>query len=132
MITVRTAYKFRAYPDSEQAAQLGRTFGCVRLVWNKTLDARHRRYHTEGRSTSYTETDAALSEWKRTGELAFLSEVPSVPLQQTLRHQHPAFQHFSPLGPAIPGTRAGAVVRRRATPGRHFGSATGSCSWRSR
>ncbi|WP_182545370.1 RNA-guided endonuclease InsQ/TnpB family protein [Halosaccharopolyspora lacisalsi] len=91
---MRTAYKCRTYPDSEQAAQLGRTFGCVRLVWNKTLDARHRRYHTEGRSTSYTETDAALSQWKRTEDLGFLSEVSSVPLQQTLRHQHTAFSNF--------------------------------------
>nr|WP_245755266.1 transposase [Actinopolyspora alba] len=91
---MRTAYKCRAYPDSEQAAQLGRTFGCVRLVWNKTLDQRHRVYHTEGKKTSYTETDAALSEWKRTSELAFLSEVSSVPLQQTLRHQHTAYQNF--------------------------------------
>lgn len=73
---------------------MGRTFGCVRLVWNKTLAERHHAYHTEGKKTSYTETDAALSEWKRTGDLAFLSEVSSVPLQQTLRHQHTAYQNF--------------------------------------
>ncbi|WP_346047000.1 helix-turn-helix domain-containing protein [Actinomadura chokoriensis] len=29
---MRTAYKCRAYPDSEQAAIFSRTFGCVRLV----------------------------------------------------------------------------------------------------
>nr|WP_245755614.1 transposase [Actinopolyspora alba] len=91
---MRTAYKCRAYPDSDQAAQLGRTFGCVRLVWNKTLDQRHRAYHTEGTKTSYTETDAALSRWKKTEDLGFLSEVSSVPLQQTLRHQHTAFANF--------------------------------------
>ncbi|SFE46600.1 putative transposase [Actinopolyspora alba] len=94
MIGMRTAYKCRAYPDSDQAAQLGRTFGCVRLVWNKTLDQRHRAYHTEGTKTSYTETDAALSRWKKTEDLGFLSEVSSVPLQQTLRHQHTAFANF--------------------------------------
>ena len=60
---------------------------CVRLVWNKTLDARRRCWHTEGRSISYKETDANLAVWKKTGDLAFLSEVSSVPLQQTLRHQ---------------------------------------------
>ncbi|TDD05903.1 transposase [Saccharopolyspora terrae] len=91
---MRTAYKVRAYPDSEQAAQLGRTFGCVRLVWNKTLDARHRAYHAHGKKTSYKETDAALTAWKKTEELAFLSEVSSVPLQQTLRHQHTAYANF--------------------------------------
>ncbi|WP_346073668.1 hypothetical protein [Saccharopolyspora thermophila] len=34
---------------------------------------------------------AALTAWKKTSELALLSEVSSVPLQQTLRHQHTAF-----------------------------------------
>jgi putative transposase len=91
---VRTAYKCRAYPDSEQAALLSRTFGCVRRVWNKTLEERQRAYRTEGRKTSYRETDAALTGWKKTEDLAFLSEVSSVPLQQTLRHQHTAFGNF--------------------------------------
>ncbi|WP_435111947.1 RNA-guided endonuclease InsQ/TnpB family protein [Nocardiopsis synnemataformans] len=91
---MRTAYKCRAYPDPEQAAQLGRTFGCVRLVWNKTLAERHTAYHQRGERTSYQQTDQALTQWKKTEDLAFLSEVSSVPLQQTLRHQHSAFSHF--------------------------------------
>ncbi|GEL20260.1 RNA-guided endonuclease InsQ/TnpB family protein [Pseudonocardia asaccharolytica] len=91
---MRTAYKVRACPDPEQAALLGRTFGCVRLVWNKTLAARQERCTIEQRPTPYRETDAALVAWKRTDALAFLSEVSSAPLQQTLRHQHNAFQNF--------------------------------------
>ncbi len=91
---MRTAYKCRAYPDPEQAAMFGRTFGCVRLVWNKTLAERRRAYRTDGKRTSYKETDAALTMWKKTEELAFLSEVSSVPLQQALRHQHAAFANF--------------------------------------
>ncbi|MEV6714150.1 RNA-guided endonuclease TnpB family protein [Lentzea sp. NPDC051208] len=91
---MRTAYKCRAYPTPEQAAVFNRTFGCARLVWNKSLSARNERYRAEGAATSYKETDAALTSWKRTEELAFLSEVSCVPLQQTLRHQHTAFQNF--------------------------------------
>ena len=91
---MRTAYKVRAYPDAEQAAMLRRSFGCVRLVWNKTLAVRQERYTTEKRSTPYKETDAALAAWKQTEELSFLGEVSSVPLQQVLRHQHTAFQSF--------------------------------------
>lgn len=45
---------------------LNRTFGCVRLVWNKSLSERNRRYRAEGVHTSYRQTDAALTEWKRT------------------------------------------------------------------
>ncbi|WP_330272995.1 transposase [Lentzea sp. NBC_00516] len=73
---------------------MNRTFGCVRLVWNKTLSERNHRYRAEGVRTSYRQTDAALTGWKRTEELAFLSEVSCVPLQQTLRHQHTAFGNF--------------------------------------
>ena len=51
-VGVRSAYKVRAYPDPEQAAVLNRTFGCVRVVWNRTLAARQARYATEHKSTS--------------------------------------------------------------------------------
>ncbi|WP_112270318.1 RNA-guided endonuclease InsQ/TnpB family protein [Lentzea terrae] len=91
---MRTAYKCRACPTPEQAAVLSRTFGCVRLVWNKTLDERTRRYRSENASTSYRDTSATLTRWRRGEELAFLSEVSCVPLQQTLRHQHTPFQNF--------------------------------------
>lgn len=73
---------------------LNRTFGCIRVVWNRTLAARHARYHTEGKPTSYAETDRALTEMKKQPDLAFLAEVSSVPLQQTLRHQHNAITAF--------------------------------------
>ena len=91
---MRTAYKVRAYPDPEQAAILSRTFGCVRVVWNRTLAGRHARYQTEGKSTSYRESDAALTVMKKLPDLAWLNEVSSVPLQQALRHQHKAFEAF--------------------------------------
>jgi putative transposase len=81
---VRRAFKVRAYPDEAQAAELSRTFGCVRKVWNLTLAARQRRYAVENKPTPYRETDAALAAWKRTPALAFLAEVSSVPLQQVL------------------------------------------------
>ena len=91
---MRTAYKVRAYPDPEQAAILSRTFGCVRVVWNRTLARRHARYQAEGKSTSYRESDAALTAMKKLPDLAWLNEVSSVPLQQALRHQHKAFEAF--------------------------------------
>jgi putative transposase len=91
---VRTAYRCRAYPDEAQGQALARTFGCVRVVWNRTLAARHQRYAAERTSTSYAETDRALTAMKKDPDLAFLNEVSSVPLQQALRHQHQAFQAF--------------------------------------
>ncbi len=73
---------------------LTRTFGCVRVVWNRTLAARGVRYATQGKSTSYAQTDRALTAMKKDSDLAFLNEVSSVPLQQALRHQHQAFAAF--------------------------------------
>ena len=84
----------RAYPAPEQAAMLNRTFGCVRMVWNKVLAWRKTRYRTGQVRTSYAQTDRYLTELKRDPDLEFLSEVSSVPLQQALRHQHTAYVNF--------------------------------------
>ena len=73
---------------------LNRTFGCARVVWNRTLAARQARWQQARKNTSYAETDAALTLLKKDPGLAFLSEVSSVPLQQALRHQHQAFSAF--------------------------------------
>jgi putative transposase len=91
---MRSAYRCRAYPDEAQQQMLARTFGCVRVAWNRTLAERHRLYQAEGKSLSYAASDAALTVMKRDPELAFLNEVSSVPLQQALRHQHKAFSAF--------------------------------------
>jgi len=92
--TVKRAFKFRFYPTPEQAEELARTFGCVRLVYNKALEERTRAYTLEGRKTSYVQSSAALTRWKKTDDLAFLNEVSSVPLQQALRHLQAAFTNF--------------------------------------
>ncbi|WP_460546521.1 helix-turn-helix domain-containing protein, partial [Glycomyces halotolerans] len=47
------AYRFRCYPTSEQAENLRRTFGCARLVYNKTLEYRHKAYFRRGESVNY-------------------------------------------------------------------------------
>ncbi|WP_217243082.1 RNA-guided endonuclease TnpB family protein [Streptomyces sp. AC555_RSS877] len=91
---VKRAFKYRFYPTDGQAAELSRTFGCVRLVYNKALEERTRAWYGEQRRVSYVQSSAALTEWKKTGELAFLAEVSSVPLQQALRHLQTAFGYF--------------------------------------
>lgn len=91
---MRTAYKCRAYPTPEQAALLGRTFGCVRVVWNRTLAWRHARWYSEKVSTNVPEANAFLTRLKRTDEFAWLNDVSSIPLQQVLRTQQKAFANF--------------------------------------
>lgn len=91
---MRTALRCRAYPTPGQAANLGRTFGCVRKVWNETLAWRRSRYHRDGLSTNVSQANAYLTAMKRLPEYAYLSEVSSVPLQQVLRTQQKAFANF--------------------------------------
>ncbi|OIV38562.1 transposase [Mangrovactinospora gilvigrisea] len=91
---VKRAFKYRFYPTDEQEAELARTFGCVRLVYNKALEERTRAWRGEQRRMTYVQSSASLTEWKRAGELAFLRDVSSVPLQQALRHLQTAFTNF--------------------------------------
>ncbi|ANS62332.1 transposase, IS605 OrfB [Streptomyces lincolnensis] len=91
---VKRAFKYRFYPTGVQAAELSRTFGCVRLVYNKALEERTRAWYGEQRRISYVQSSAALTQWKKREELAFLTEVSSVPLQQALRHLQSAFGNF--------------------------------------
>jgi len=92
--TVRRAYRYRFYPTPEQEAELLRTFGCVRKVWNLALDARTEAWYQRQERVSYVQSSAMLTEWKQTDELAYLNEVSSVPLQQALRHLQGAFAAF--------------------------------------
>ena len=117
---VQRSYKYRWYPTDQQAAELARTFGCVRLVYNKALEARTAARHTGQQQVGYVGTSALLTGWKRTDELAFLNDVSSVPLQQALRHLQAAFTAFwnksagYPKFKAKKRSRASAEYTRRA------------------
>ncbi|MET7828140.1 RNA-guided endonuclease TnpB family protein [Streptomyces sp. NPDC005386] len=90
---VKRAFKYRFYPTDAQAAELSRTFGCVRKVYNLALAARTQAWTRQERVT-YNQTSAMLTAWKKSEELAYLNEVSSVPLQQALRHLQRAFTSF--------------------------------------
>ncbi len=91
---MKRAFKYRFYPTPEQAAELARTFGCVRKVYNMALSARTEAWALRQERVTYNATSAMLTAWKKTEELAYLNEVSSVPLQQALRHLQTAFTNF--------------------------------------
>jgi putative transposase len=91
---VKRAYKYRFYPTPEQAAELSRTFGCVRKVWNLALEARTKAWHQRHEHVSYLQSSAMLTQWKHSDDLGYLNRVSSVPLQQALRHLQSAFTRF--------------------------------------
>jgi putative transposase len=90
---VKRAFKYRFCPTDAQAAELSRTFGCVRKVYNLALAARTGAWTRQER-VNYNQTSAMLTAWKKTEELAYLNDVSSVPLQQALRHLQTAFTNF--------------------------------------
>ncbi|HEY7413824.1 MAG TPA: transposase [Ktedonobacteraceae bacterium] len=94
MSQIKRAYRFRCYPTSKQRQVLVRTFGCCRWVYNQALARKTTAYRGAGQRLSYGDLSALLPIWKTQAETAWLSEVSSVPLQQSLRHLDRAFVNF--------------------------------------
>src|SRR5947208_16010845 len=90
----KKAYKYRMYPTDEQANMLARTFGCCRYTYNWALRARTDAFFQRGERLYYNQLAVLLTDLKKQEETAWLSEVSSVPLQQSLRHLDTAFRNF--------------------------------------
>ncbi|KAF5990925.1 RNA-guided endonuclease TnpB family protein [Streptomyces sp. WAC00263] len=110
---VKRAYRYRFCPTDAQAAELSRTFGCVRKVYNLALAARTEAWARQERVSCH-QTSAMLTAWKKTGEPAYLNEVSSVPLQQALRHLQTAFTHFFGKRARYPRFKSRKTSRRSA------------------
>lgn len=90
----KRAYKFRFYPTPEQELNLAKTFGCARFAYNYMLRQRTDAWFQRQEKVGYHETSAMLTALKKTDEFAWLNEVSSVPVQQSLRHLQTAFGNF--------------------------------------
>ena len=86
------AFKCRIYPNEEQMVLLGKTFGCVRFVYNYYLGKRIELYKAEQQSMSYTACSADLTKLKI--ELEWLREVDKFALQNCLRDLDDAYSNF--------------------------------------
>ena len=91
---IKRAYRFRFYPTSEQEMILAKTFGCARFAYNYMLRLRTDAWMQRQERIGYHETSAALTALKKQPEYAWLNEVSSVPVQQSLRHLQSAFANF--------------------------------------
>ncbi len=86
--------KIRIYPNKHQKELIAKTFGCCRLVYNKGLALRKAAYESTKESIGYKETNAMLTSLKKEEDFAFLKEVDSMALQQSLRDLDKAYQNF--------------------------------------
>jgi putative transposase len=99
---MKVRYTFRFYPSPPQRRALGKTFGCVRYVYNRALQMRKERYREDKTRVSYAQTSAALTQWKQEPDHGWLKEVSCVPLQQCLRHLQTAYRNFFEKRAAYP------------------------------
>jgi len=88
------AYQYRFMPTPEQAHNLACTFGCCRFVYNWALKLRTTAYFEHGQRLYHNDLSAALTALKREEGTAWLQEVSSVPLQQSLHHLDKGFTNF--------------------------------------
>ena len=88
---MKKGVKFRLYPNGQQKKLILQTFGCCRLVYNKGLAMREEAYK-QGEKVGYNQTSAMLTTLKQ--ELAFLREIDSISLQQSLRDLDRAYTNF--------------------------------------
>ena len=115
---VQKAFYYRFFPTDAQAAQLGRTFGCARFVYNQDLEFRSQAWQQEKKSIGYHDTDLKLTEWKSMRRRDFVrSLIPSLALSQVAFARNQV-SSATPLAQAFEATRqkynlpslAGAIV----------------------
>ena len=88
---------------------LARTFGCARVVFNDAINCRDEAWRA-GKALSSTEVQRrVITEAKTVGARAWLSEVASVALVQSVRDAHRAYHNFFD---SVRGKRRGRKVGR--------------------
>lgn len=85
--------KFRAYPNKQQQNLINQTLGCCRLIYNKGLAMRNVAFEN-GLKIGYNQTSSMLTDLKKQDDFAFLKEVDSIALQQSLRDLDRGFKNF--------------------------------------
>ena len=90
---MKARYNYRIYPTSQQQAKLSQLFGCTRVVWNDALAAVKAVPKGE-KWPSTVDLIKSIAAAKKTPERAWLADVSSVPLQQSVRDLGVAFTAF--------------------------------------
>ncbi len=88
---MKTAYKFRMYPNRDQEAQLELTLDTCRRLYNTALADRKNSYELEGVRRSYEDQAAMLVAEKKDGNF---KDVFSQVLQDVLRRLDKSFKAF--------------------------------------
>jgi putative transposase len=91
---LRKAFRYRLYPNQQQAAALTVQFGHARFVYNWALATRKEHYQQQGHGLSYYELKRRLTTLKHEPEYAWLQEADSQVLQAKVEDLDRAYQNF--------------------------------------
>ena len=86
-MVIKRAYKYRIYPNSEQIIMFAKTFGCVRLFYNTSLDDMNKIYKEKKEFKDIT--PASYKE-----QFPFFKEVDSLALANAQLNRNKAFKAF--------------------------------------
>ena len=103
---IKRAYRFRFYPTAEQKEVFAQTFGCTRFVYNYMLRLRTDAWFERKERVGYHESSALLTALKKDPQYAWLKEVSSVPVQQSLQHLQKSFNNFFAKRAAYPSFKS--------------------------
>ncbi len=86
---MKARFQYRFYPTTQQRQSLAQLFGCVRVVWNDALTQ-----SKSGKYPGYNTLSKSLTLSKKIEERAWLKDVSSVPLQQSLKQLDVAYKNY--------------------------------------
>lgn len=87
-------YRYRIEPTPVQQAMLARVFGCARVVFNDALRVREQAYRCGVKLSDSEIQRRVITAAKTTTERAWLCEVPSVALVQSVNDSRRAWRNF--------------------------------------
>ena len=87
-------YRYRIEPTPAQQTMLARVFGCCRVVFNDALRVRDDAYRAGIKLSDSEIQSRVITQAKTTAERAWLCEVPSVALVQSVNISRRAWRNF--------------------------------------
>lgn len=103
---MKARYQYRIYPKQHQIESLAKVFGSSRVVWNDALWI-YKNAFKNGEPRPKDVDKQVITQAKKTEEREWLSEVSVVPLQQSFRDLHQAWNNYFS---SISGKRKGKLV----------------------
>ncbi|KPD09143.1 transposase [Aneurinibacillus migulanus] len=85
---INKAYKFRIYPNKEQAVLINKTIGCSRFIFNHFLAKWKETY----KGLTYNTCSSQLSQLKKA--FVWLKEVDSIAIQSSVKNPADAYSRF--------------------------------------